>query len=567
MFFSTSTPAPDNENGPRLRHGRADGRQLQVTFVLGLIAFISAALIFGQRVKVGLRLFEFGDESEKFVAAQMLNQGLHLYRDIFAHHGPLPYMIAHLYANFVSPTDFSRIRLAVVFLAGLSCLTIILSPILKSLTVRLWAAAAYLSVLSSVWVLQGIHMLLYHQIGGFLLVIVLTQMVVPALLGEKVTRIGLFFSGFACTLACFAAYAFGPAAVFLVVSTSLSFMASRERLTRHAKAICFGSITAVSLVVAWLISFGDLLGYLIYHFYFNQKIYAFFIRFSPRAIFNVFNLAFTPQRRIDALSFIFFILWIFIVAVMVWRKGQKMRDLLLRFGAIFFLVLAVLFMNPRGMYGFYNAGVVVVNLAMVSLMATGILQQQFRQISWLRLIPSLLFIVLSVAGTEQVSRGAVSSPYKVAKKDFMAYVADQGQEQGGIYEFVRSITTKDDKVLSLIFNPSFYIKTGRLPASGHYYYFPWQAAYNRRSILDYKIDICQDIAANRPAVIWFDNWRVWGGYAIGMYEPCVPALIKSRYTCHSGERNLYIRNDIAHDLKMDESPAESTPPPGPPFTR
>jgi hypothetical protein len=166
-----------------------------------------------------------------------------------------------------------------------------------------------------------------------------------------------------------------------------------------------------------------------------------------------------------------------------------------------------------------------------------------------------------------VSRNAKSSPYKVAKKDFLAYVADQKPQQGGVYDFIRSITNQDDKVLSLVFNPSLYVKLGRLPASGHYYYFPWQAKYNRASVLDYKIDICKDIVANRPPVIWFDNWKVWGGYAIGKYEPCVPELITSRYTPLSGERNYYIRNDIAHDMMLDVSPVDYRLRPGSQFTR
>lgn len=567
MPFSQNTPSPNDqiEHTPRQRN--ACGRQQQAALLLGFLAFICAAILFGLRAKVGLHLFSFGDESEKFVAAQMLNQGMHLYRDIFAHHGPIPYMIAHLYTNVVSSTDFSLIRLAVVFLAGLSCLSISFSPILKSSAARVWAAAVFVSVLSSVWMLQGIHMLLYHQIGGFLLVIALAQMVIPSLLGEKMTRIGLFFSGFSLTLACFSAYAFGPAAVLLVVSTFLSLMASQEKLGSYVKNFILGISSAFSIVVCWLILFGDLLGYLVYHFYFNQKIYAAFIRFSPRAIFNAFHLSFAPQRRVDTFSVSFLMIWIAILMFIALHKSQKIKSALLKIGALFFLFFAILFMNPRGMFGFYSAGVVVINFAVISLMAALLLQNQLSKLSWPRLILPLLFMALLVVGTEQVSRNALSSPYTYAKKDFLAYVADQKPEQGGIYDFIRSITSKDDKVLSLVFNPSLYVKLGRLPASGHYYYFPWQAKYNRASVLGYKIDICKDIVVNRPPVIWFDNWKVWGGYAIGKYEPCVPELIKSRYTPLNGERNYYIRNDIAHEMMLDVSPVDYRLRPGSQFTR
>ena len=57
---------------------------LPVAFVFALFGLF----VFLTKAKLGINTFEFGDESEKFVAAQMMNEGMRLYLDIFAHHGP-----------------------------------------------------------------------------------------------------------------------------------------------------------------------------------------------------------------------------------------------------------------------------------------------------------------------------------------------------------------------------------------------------------------------------------------------------------------------------------------------
>ena len=48
-----------------------------------------ALLLFLRRTMHTLNFFEFRDETEKFVAAQMIVEGGHLYKEIFSHHGAL----------------------------------------------------------------------------------------------------------------------------------------------------------------------------------------------------------------------------------------------------------------------------------------------------------------------------------------------------------------------------------------------------------------------------------------------------------------------------------------------
>jgi hypothetical protein len=154
---------------------------------------------------------------------------------------------------------------------------------------------------------------------------------------------------------------------------------------------------------------------------------------------------------------------------------------------------------------------------------------------------------------EIISEDAVSTPNGVAKANYSVCTQEFKPGEGVIYDFIHSITKKDEKILSLVFNPFLYIKADRLPASGHYYYLPFQAAYNRVSIFNYKIDICNDIITNRPTVIWFDNLIIWNKYSIDQYEPCVIDIIKNDYTLFH-RLNLYIRNDIVRDNGLEDEP-------------
>ena len=70
----------------------------------------------------------------------------------------------------------------------------------------------------------------------------------------------------------------------------------------------------------------------------------------------------------------------------------------------------------------------------------------------------------------------------------------------------------------------------RLPASGDFYYLPFQAEYDRSPILGRTIDLCGDIERVRPAVILMVDLPVgvWG--TLSHYKPCVAQLLARDYT-------------------------------------
>ncbi len=238
----------------------------------GLLAAVAGLVVFLLQVNLGLKLFDFGDETEKFVAAQMINHGQHLYRDIFAHHGPVPYIIAHLYTVLVSTNDFTHIRIFQGLLALVSCAALVFSPVLKTTIIRAWVAGAYLFLLSSVWIVQGMHMVLYQQIGGLLFTVSLAQLFIPLFFGVTPHTYGLFASGVVVVASCFTAYSYGPSSVLLVVATLFLLFATVEKKEWMSILIPFvrGLLVGGAIILFWMFVFADLKGFLVYHFYFNS---------------------------------------------------------------------------------------------------------------------------------------------------------------------------------------------------------------------------------------------------------------------------------------------------------
>lgn len=508
---------------------------LSVAFVFALFGLFE----FLTKAKLGINVFEFGDEAEKFVAAQMINEGMKLYLDIFAHHGPVPYIISHAYSVLISASDFSQIRWFMVVLALASAVSICLSPVFKSASVKLIAVGLFWALLSVVWVLQGAHMILYHQIGGFLFVIVFSQLFLPLVLGERATNWGIVISGFSAVTMCFTAYSFGPSVIF--ISTASVLLAYRLGGISYAKSsllfIFLGAFFALAIMLLWLYSFADLKGFLVYHFYFNQEVYSQFIGFSLSSLRNLFVLGFNPDRILLSFVLIMLIASAFMAFSVV---DFANRNTLLLSLSVFLFALSIVFLSPRSTAGFQGLGFMIAGLGIFSTMSSLFLQKYICKSG-----PNVFFrflfgflIVLFIFN--KASSDAVSSPHGVKEEDFPKYISYMRPD----FDIgVSWIANSKNDFLALIFDPSKYIKNGVLPVSGNFYYLPWQAAYNRSPIDGYKIDICSDIKDRKPSSIWFDNWKVWDKYAISDYEPCVIDLINSAYTRISDSGPLYVRSD------------------------
>lgn len=531
--------------------------------ITAIIFAIFGVLMFLARAKAGLHLFEFGDEAEKFVAAQMMKNGMILYRDIFAHHGPILYIISHAYVNLVDPADFSHIRWFMVGLALLSSFSIYTSPIFKNTTNRLIATGLFLVLLSSIWVLQGIHMILYHQIGGFLFIIPVTQLFLPLLFGYRPRAAGLACTGFSSVAICFTAYAFGPS-VLLIVLASFILMKIEPGYAKALKQthpFFWGVFFATSIIIIWLLLNADLEGFFVYHFYFNQAVYSKFIEFNLNGLKNLFLINFAPQAIVHTFVLFLLIASAFLALTIKKTEAIKKNKKSVIFSVVLFF-FSLIMLDPRGGTGFHGAGFAVVGLAIFSTLASHCIEKANENFRAKNSLLIILALCSAIFAFEKASNKAVSSPQEVKKSDFEIYSASHGLAED--YGLITELASHDRDLLTLIFNPTIYIKTGKLPASGNYYYLPWQAAYNRNPVDGYKIDICKDLALYRPSVIWFDNWKVWERYSLSDYEPCILEIMNSNYRQISNGSRIFIRSDrLVQDhaiLGIDGEKTLTTPP-------
>ena len=450
-----------------------------------------------------------------------------------------------MYTVLVSQNDFTCIRLVQILLALLSSAAIFFTPVLPSAVSRVWSVGVYLFLLSSVWIVQGMHMILYQQIGGFLFTIAFLHVFVPLFFGVKPNKYGVAASGCAVVVSCFSAYAFGPSAVMLITASMILLFVTVERqewknvISPFIVGMLFGSST----ILLWMSLFADLQGFYIYHFYFNQHIYTHYIHFSPKDILNIVSFSFAPQAVVHTFALSLTGVWgvFFIVSSLKKFSAKVFAAKLLAF--LIFLT-SVAYMNPRGGTGFHDNAFIIVNFAFFVLVCGLVLQRYVEQSSFGKATYALLFILLTVVLIEQGSKHVLSSPHRIARNEWKNYLVSMKPEQGGIYELVRSLTKKEGDLLCLVFNPIHYIKADRLPASGHYYYLPWQAAYNRKSLAGYKIDIRKDIQSHAPAVIWFDNWKVGGYLPLEKYEPGILSIINQNYVPLRRNSQLFIRKDL-----------------------
>lgn len=524
----------------------------QVLFTMaGVVLMLAGLALFLYRASTQLLYFEFGDESEKLVGAQLMAEGWRLYKDFFAHHGPLPYAIAQQYAQWVSPTDFTQIRWLNVGLVLAVALAIFLSPVFHTVAARSWATGLFVVMLSSVWLLIATHTVIYQALCGFLLAIIVVQLLLPALEGIPPGRAALTISGFLGTLVCFASYAYGPSVVLLVAASFMCCAQGRNQfparyLRRFIVYVGLGALAGCVIMLGWLSQYGDLKGYWVYHFLFNQKVYAGFVDLDLFTALSQLKLEFDSKSLLHAVALTalcFGLLLTWRVGRMPWSMhgaasattsgpatGAAMfpQPAALRLVALALLAGAILLLNPRGLTNVQDNPFVILSFVIFAV-AFGAWATRISERGVPAALRCCLLGALAVIVTEQASDAATTYLAKVTKDEAPKYVARVQKLDVEPFSVLRELAPADGDLLGLIYNPVLYIVTDRLPASGHYYYLPWQAAYGRSPQPGYHIDLCADIQSRRPPVIWFDDWKVWDKYPISEYEPCVPELLSRLY--------------------------------------
>lgn len=523
---------------------RIPDRLIQTLILIsGITGLTIGMVLFYRAVSQTLTTFELADEIEQFVAAQMLNHGHRLYKDIFSHHGPVPYMLSHWYTLFASDWDFSKVRLLQAALALFSAIAVILSPVMKSISSRLAAGAIYLLLVSCFWEQENLYVLIHYKISGFLFVIIVAQCVLPALTSQRPSTYGLFSAGACAALAFFCAYSNAPAIFCFLISIAFCDLAPSRSLSYYAKFVGLGAICATSVVVAWLSRYGDMVGFLVEHLYFNQVIYSKYLDPSELNPIRNFQLAFDARSSIHSIAVVLLVCWLYMLSVIGTRPStpERWRS---RWIALPIITIGVVLANFRAYNSLGDSGFVVINIAFFAISASMTIEEALSTSSKRDALRSFLLICTSIVLSFRISAYAISF-FGNPHSDLSRFVGTLKPSREPIYDFVRSITKEDNDLLVLPGNAVIYLKAGRLPASRNLFYWAWQSEYNKNPKYGYAMPICDDLRLHKPAVIWLINLPVSFSFeTLDTHDPCVISFIVDGYTPLTFDSPWHIRNDL-----------------------
>ncbi len=498
---------------------------------------VLAAIFFAIRVWHGYRFIGFVDESEHLLGGWMLNQGAILYRTFVSQHGPVTFMLTQAYGAIFGwrhPNGARLISAALALAAGACVAT---TPALPGRIARLWAVSLFFGLSASVWLLQGLYLVNYHAIAGFLLVAALALCVVPAWRGVGVGPARAGLAGACGTLVIATAYSFGPAIVLL--SASAIWALARRGGYAASRAFCAGAAAAGFCVLAWLLLFGDVPGYLAFHFAENQFVFVHFMTFTFANFWHSLVPAWQPWARVQTFAVLCCAVSFFLMLVL--DLAPPRRHLA---GPILLGLAGTLALGARGGPLFQNGSFLIAGIGLVSLALPAASMRCPKVPRPIGHAAGTLLVGLVIVGTEMTGRHAVSSPVAMTRAE-MADVprVDLGISWAPEFVRIRALVAPDEPILVVPYAPGVYMAADRRPMDRYFYYLPWDAAYAKAPWFGQTHDLCADLPKAPPRLIYFDHWKVWDRYDMRDYVPCLFAFLAAHYRQQNDFPSLYVRMD------------------------
>ncbi|MBD8524883.1 hypothetical protein [Pseudomarimonas arenosa] len=465
-----------------------------------------------------LKVQEFGDESETIVTAKMMAAGHRLYSEIFNHHGPLTFFPGWLLEQFGS-FGVSVHRLPQAGLQWLVLIALASSPLLsrsdyRPIVIALVAAFMVL-FLPDIFGQMG----MYQNYAGCLFAIALALWVLPVACGTSgLPRWRVAVGCLALAALPFLAFTYTPAAVLLFVAAL-----RRENWRAASGWLAFG----IALQLLWLAAIGSLSGFVAFHLYMNLVILPNYVNVAmPQPLLAAYDAVLADRR-----SVVLLIALVAALAVMASRAKWALGWRAIAIGA----ALGSLLVRGDNFHGvtFYYAA-----LAMPLLFVPAASRLDWKNAPvWLGLM-TLLIVKLSLL---LPSDRAKLGPLIPKNTEFARLVA--------------RATEPADRILAYSFVPYYYIDADRLPASGHFFFSPWQAEYNRQPVLGVSIDACEDIKRNRPKVVLADRGDFWGRYPWLSFAGCLDEVLRAEYR-QLDNPAFFVRRDIDLD-EIGLTPADT----------
>jgi len=516
-------------------------RNTRWVMALPIMLAVLAAYFFAVRVWHGMRFVGFVDESEHLLGGKMLNEGAILYRTFVTQHGPATFMLTQAYGAMFGwrHANGARVISAALAIGAASCVAT--TPALPDRIARLWAAALFLGLTASVWILQGLYLVNYHAIGGFLLVAALALFVVPAWFGAPVSRARAGLAGACCTLVIATAYSFGPAIVLL--GASALWATALRPASATGRTFIAGAALAAFYVLAWLLVFGDLLGYLAFHFAENQFV---FVHFMPFTFAN-FLRSLVPSWQPWALVQSFAVLCCavsFCLLLLIDLVPPRKRLA----GPILLGLAGVLALDARGSLYFQNGSFLVSSIGVLSMALPAAMIRFMPAPGPVGITAGTLLMGLGLAGTELAGRHAVSSPVTATRAEIVAMPrVSIGMLTAPEFVRIRELVRPDEHILAVPYAPGLYMAADRKPMDRYFYYLPWDAAYAKAPWFGRTHDLCVDLPKAPPRLIYLDRYVIWDRYDIRDYATCLFAFLKAHYRRQADFPDLFVRADQTGD--------------------
>ena len=549
----------------------------------GLTSF-GTYLWLANRLRQGL---DFNDETEKVVDAEMMAHGHRLYLDIFSQHGPMAFMLAHLTYALTHKNNIAIYRCVPILLEMATCGALLWGPVLRGWTTRFFAVGVFSTLVILCQALWSLNMGMYQVEAGYFFAIAALLWILPALLQREPVRWAAFAGGFAMGCAFFCGYSFVLGCFFMTLAAMFAavFAAPVERRKVWGWTLwaALGGIASFAIMALWLTLYGDLKGYIIYHFIFNQTIYKHYAfehgEYSPLLILKMivpiwgyyYILRYvghggSPEWSVSVQTaeVMYLEMWLFCTLLFVGIRTSPYRTKLGAFILWALFLLGVIYTNPRGAWDFHDATMVITVAALMAVI-TGLCFEQVR-VSRPACIAALIGIAFGFGWLGCIQTRAATFIWELRPVDYYRHAGELREEDGPLLQainkplfvLIRELVGKNEPIEALPFNPIDYIHAQRLPASGYIYALPWQMDYLDHPIAGYKMDLCADLAEKKPKVVIFDSSILIWNFRSGEYLECAQDYLNRHYVRYVSNDNLWIRADIvlAHPELLTNSIAD-----------
>jgi hypothetical protein len=452
---------------------------------------ISMAALAAYQLRL-LNFSEFADETETIVAARMMIAGSSLYREIFNHHGPLTFLPGML-VELMGGHSIAAHRALIAVLQLVSLAALLFSPLIRNkhaivrVTYTLLIATIYAGILPA-----GLgHTYSYQVLCGIMLSVAFSTWLLPQLAGEP--RVGT-----ARTVVGSALVASIPFLAITYIPAAMAFLVASVQKDNWSKVLC-GTVAAIAFNFVLLVWTGSVKGYLAFHIYLNAVLLPQYNEGHGllKLIGNAFHAATSDLGGLLLLGLIVTAL----AAVARRRPALPWREILIALGVGSMLI--------RGLY-IHGLSYIYVALTMplllLHLLPAGLPRQR-----------GLLLVLCCILMARLIVGGATED---------------------------QLLTDPGDRILAYSFQNYQYLAAGRLPASGYYFYLPWQRQYLDHPVLGIRIDPCMDIEKTRPKLVMLDEWKVWEKYDWASYGGCVIDAMARDYI-RLPHTQYYVRKDVA----------------------